>query len=65
MQSSSQVIGFGLLNFTHFNETVSDSLPEFDGFSPRYTLIGKLRSNPLVQERKNTTCVLMIIVSIY
>ncbi len=48
MQSSSQVIGFGLLNFTHFNETVSDSLPEFDGFSPRYTLIGKLRSNPLV-----------------
>jgi hypothetical protein len=49
MQSASQVIGLGLLNFTHFNETVGDSLTEFNGFSPRYTLIGKLRSNPMVK----------------
>jgi hypothetical protein len=59
------VIGAGLLNFTHFNETVGDTLTEFNGFSPRYTLIGKLRSNPMVAKRENTTSVLMIIVSSY
>ena len=34
---------FGMLNFTTFENRVGE-IPGFDGFSPRMTLIGKLRS---------------------
>ena len=50
--------GFGMLNFTTFKDKVND-LPGFEGFSPRMTLIGKLRN---AEHSRNTSCLLMIIV---
>ena len=38
-------LGGFLLNFTYFEKRVKD-LKGFEGFSPRYTLIGKLRPMP-------------------
>jgi hypothetical protein len=47
-----------MLNFTTFSNRVGE-VPGFDGFSPRMTLIGKLRN---ADHSRNTSCVLLIIV---
>jgi hypothetical protein len=49
-----------MLNFTTFSNRVGE-VPGFDGFSPRMTLIGKLRN---ADHSRNTSCVLLIIVLI-
>lgn len=39
--------GFGILNYTNFEHKLAN-LSGFEGFSPRYTLIGKLRNRDTV-----------------
>ena len=56
--------GFSLLNFTDF-ETKLSNLTGFDGFSPRLTMLGKLRAMPIGGEiPRNTSCIFLVVVSI-
>ena len=47
-----------MLNFTTFANRIGE-VSGFEGFSPRMTLLGKLRN---ADHTRNTSCVLMIIV---
>ena len=68
-----QVGGFSLLNFTNFDEKLVN-LSNFDGFTPRYTMLGKLRAtkpptpgeseklDQIKEGLRNTSTVFIIIV---
>lgn len=61
-QDTYSLLGFNLLNFTNFEQKLKN-LPGFDGFSPRYTLIGKIRAvkdDPSLA--RNTSAIVMIVV---
>lgn len=52
------------MNFTTFDQRIGE-LEGFDGFSPRMTLLGKLRTSYEAPIQRNTSAVLMIIVKYY
>jgi hypothetical protein len=56
------IAGLSFLNFDYFEKRLRD-LPGFEGFSPRWTLLTRLRnvSNPLL----NTSSLFLIIVIVY
>lgn len=58
--------GFNLLNFTDFKNKLSQ-MTDFEGFTPRYTLLGRLRAVQTKDDDllpRNTSTMFVAVVSI-